>query len=129
MNKLKQGIMAAAVDQIRSDGEAQSVTRSYRFRRDFAGFSGHFPGNPILPAIVQILTVVSMMEEHTGRVQQLLSVEDAKFLNPVYPDQEILVNCRQRTIGGKLLHEAKLRVDDKPVATFLLQMESGGCSS
>jgi len=129
MNKLKQGIMAAALDPICCDGESQSVTRSYRFTREFAGFSGHFPGNPILPAIVQLLTVVSLIEEHTGKVQQLLSVEDAKFLNPVLPDQEILVNCRQRTIGGKLLHEAKLRVDDKPAATFLLQMESGGDKS
>jgi 3-hydroxyacyl-[acyl-carrier-protein] dehydratase len=124
MNKLKQGIMASAVDKIINEPASQSVTRSYCFTKDFAGFSGHFPGNPILPAIVQILTVVSLIEEHTGREQQLLSVEDAKFLNPVLPDQEIQVRCRQKTIGGKLLHEAKLAVHEKLAATFLLQMES-----
>jgi 3-hydroxyacyl-[acyl-carrier-protein] dehydratase len=125
MNKIKQEIMAAAVAAICCD-DAQTVTRCYSFAPGFAGFSGHFPGNPILPAIVQLLTVVSLIEEHSGKEQQLMAVEDAKFLNPVLPDQEILIQCRQRTIAGKIRHDAQLSVAGKPVATFLLHLETRG---
>ncbi len=123
MNRLKQEIMAAAAGRITSD-EMKSVARSYRFPESFIGFSGHFPGNPILPGIVQLLTVVSLIEEHTGTEQKLLAVEDARFLNPILPDQEILVQCQQRTVRGKLLHEARLTVSDRPAASFLIQLRT-----
>lgn len=119
MNRLKKEIMMAAVDDINCDA-SQIVTRRYRFAESFCGFSGHFTGFPILPAIVQLLTFISLVETHSGRRQRLLCVEDAKFLAPVRPDEEIHIRYRQRTIGGKQLHEAKLTVADKTAAKFSL---------
>ena len=66
MNELRKGIAAAAVDDIVVE-EMETVTRRYRFSADFIGFSGHFPGDPILPAIAQMRTVVSLAEEHSAR--------------------------------------------------------------
>ena len=125
MNKISQGIAAAAQCAVTCNDDG-TVEGRYCFAGSFAGFDGHFPGHPILPAIVEIMTVVSMVGEHAGCRQRLVAVEDAKFLNPVTPDQEIMVRCRPRTVKGKLLHDAKLTVGDTVTASMLLELEPAG---
>lgn len=125
MNKILLGIAAAAQGTVTTD-EAGTLEGRYCFTESFAGFAGHFPEHPILPAIVEILTVVSLVGKQTGRRQRLLAVEDAKFLNPVRPDQELLVRCRQRTVKGKLLYDATLTVGDTTTATLLIELACTG---
>jgi len=120
MSEMVRQIRAAALGAaVSGDG---SIAGSYLFGDDFAGFAGHFPAFPILPAVVQILTVVSLVGEHLGAEQRLVSVEDAKFMNPVRPNQEVAVTCRRRTVRGKELHDAQLVVDGKTAAAFLLEL-------
>jgi len=121
MNELRKGIAAAAVDDIVVTGP-ETVTRRYRFSSDFIGFSGHFPGDPILPAIAQMRTVVSMAEEHSGRPLRLAAVEFAKFLSPIHPCEEVRVQYRRRTVAGKILCDATLSVAGKTVANFQLEL-------
>ena len=121
MNKIEQGIAAAALGAITTD-DSGSMQGRYLFPADFVGFSGHFPGHPILPAIVEILIVVVLVGERSGCPQRLVAVEDAKFLAPVSPEQEILVRCRSRVIRGKSLHEAELSVDGTMTASLLLEL-------
>lgn len=121
MNELVRGIAAASLGAPVKNAEG-AIEARYRFAEEFAGFAGHFPGFPILPAIVEILTVVQLVGEVTGVPQRLASVEDAKFLNPVRPDQEILVRCRTRLVRGKELYDAALTVGEVTAATFLLDL-------
>ncbi|GFO62356.1 hypothetical protein M1B72_21865 [Geomonas paludis] len=104
-----------------SDSEGGCRGR-YRFDAGFAGFDGHFPGFPILPAIVEIHSVVSLVGAVRQTPQRLVSVQDAKFLNPVRPGQELQVACRPRTVQGKELCDAKLTVGEVTVATMLLEL-------
>lgn len=96
----------------------------YLFTARFAGFAGHFPEQPILPAIVEMMTVVSLVGDQAGCRQRLVAVEDAKFLKPVLPGQELLVRCRQRNIKGKLLYDAQLTVGETITASLLLELAS-----
>ncbi len=125
MNELRKGITAAAVDDIVVVGP-ETVTRRYRFPAGFVGFSGHFPGDPVLPAIAQMRTVVSLAEEHSGRVLRLAAVESAKFISPIHPCDEVRVRCRRRTDAGKHLYDATLSVDGKTAAAFLLHLTDEG---
>lgn len=125
MNKIAQEIAAAAQGAITSD-KSGTLEGRYCFSDSFAGFDGHFPEHPILPAIVEILTVVSLVSQQTGQQQRLISVEDAKFLHPVRPNQELLVRCRQRTVKGKLLHDAQLTVGETTTATMLIEIAPAG---
>lgn len=121
MNKILQGIVAAQRGVISSDGSGTMEGR-YLFPKDFAGFAGHFPGHPILPAIVEIMTVIALVGAGCGCQQRLVAVEDAKFLAPVTPEQEILVRCRERIIKGKSLYEAQLSVDGTTTASMLIEL-------
>lgn len=121
MSELLHGIAASAVDRITTVGPDQ-VERRYRFSIDFVGFSGHFPGYPILPAIVQLQCVACLAGEDMGIPLRLAAVEDAKFLIPIRPDQEILVQYRLRPGAEKSLYDARLTVADKLAATFLVEL-------
>ena len=128
MNKIEQEITAASLAPAAQD-ESGMVEGRYLFPESFSGFAGHFPGNAILPAIVEIMTAVSLLEGHLGRKLRLSAVEDAKFLTPVRPNQEILVRCRQRTIRGKELYDAQLSVAGTATATMLLDVAASGGES
>ena len=121
MNKILQGIAAASLGAASTD-ETGTLEGRYLFTEGFAGFAGHFPDYPILPAVVEILTTVTLIGEGAGRRQRLVAVEDAKFLSPVRPDQELLIRCRQRTVKGKLLHDAQLTVGGTVAASLLLEL-------
>lgn len=121
MNEILQGIAAASLGGISAEADGTLAGR-YLFPESFAGFAGHFPGYPILPAVVEILAVVRLVGEGSGRRQRLVAVEDAKFLHPVGPEQELLVRCRSRLVRGRELHEARLTVGEATAATLLLEM-------
>jgi len=117
MNKIKKEIISSAVSRIEKS-EADTIKQRYRFSPDFIGFAGHFPGNPILPAFVQILMALTLTEKHKGCRLKATSVEKAKFRIPLQPDQEIEVACRQRTAGELSGCDARLSVSEGLAASF-----------
>ena len=71
MDNLRSAIRESALGPVK-ETEKGTWVRSYRFAPDFIGFSGHFPGYPILPAFVQVLMVQTMAEEVKGRPLKVL---------------------------------------------------------
>ena len=117
MNKLRQAIVLSAIGE-KTEDENNIITRRYCFKPDFIGFQGHFPGYPILPAFVQILTAITIIEEHQKCRLELATVEKAKFQLPLHPDLEIEVACAQRQIHDKSICEARLTVTEKLASSF-----------
>ena len=63
----------------------------FRFPVDFIGFQGHFNGNPVLPAVVQLAAVRWFFGRSQGIALQLEQVERAKFKRVIGPEQEVEV--------------------------------------
>lgn len=124
MNALWRGIRASAAGDIARTGP-ETVERRYRFAPGFIGFSGHFPGNPILPAIVQVCAVVSLAVEEGGKALRLAAVRSAKFLSPIRPDEEVSIRYCRRVDSGDDLCDATLSVAGKTVAAFQLELAEG----
>jgi 3-hydroxyacyl-[acyl-carrier-protein] dehydratase len=124
MNELRKGIDASATEALPGTGK-ETGARRYRFAPGFIGFSGHFPGNPILPAIVQVRAVVSLAEEEGGKALRLAAVRSAKFLSPIRPDEEVSIRYRRRVDSGMDLCDATLSVAGKTVASFQLELAEG----
>ncbi len=121
MNALRRGIRASATGDIARTGP-ETVARRYRFAPDFIGFSGHFPGNPILPAIVQVCAVVSLAEEEEGKPLRLAAVRSAKFLSPIRPGEEVSIGYRRSVDSGNPICDATLTVEGKTSASFQLRL-------
>jgi 3-hydroxyacyl-[acyl-carrier-protein] dehydratase len=124
MDNLRSAIRSSALGPVR-ETEPGLFVRTYCFAPDFIGFSGHFPGYPILPAFVEVLTVMTMAEEVRDRPLQVLTLEKAKFQAEVFPGKEIIVQFRERIIKGKTKLEATLTVAGKLAASFLLALTDG----
>jgi 3-hydroxyacyl-[acyl-carrier-protein] dehydratase len=117
MNNLRQAIISSAIGNPTKDQDSV-VARRYCFKPDFIGFRGHFPGYPILPAFIQILTAITLVESHKNCLLDLASVEKAKFHLPLHPNLEIEVICTQRQIGDKSICDARLTVAEGLASSF-----------
>lgn len=125
---LTAAIRAAAVGDIerRADG---SVRQRYVFSADFPGFSGHFPGRPILPAVLQIMAANQLVEAAAG--QRLLSaaIERAKFVKTIVPGAVVEITCRRLPGATADLWEARIDSDRQPAASFFLTLREPAASA
>ena len=109
MNELRKEIVEAAQGEIEIKGPDKAVRR-YCFPSHFAGFSGHFPGYPVLPAFVQVLSALMVIEEWKGRPFRPLSIDKAKF--------QVTIECREYEAKGAPAFEAKLSIAEGLAAVF-----------
>lgn len=57
-------------------------------------FAGHYPGNPILPGVCVIETVHRAARATATEPVVLAAVESTRFLGPVFPGDELVVDLR-----------------------------------
>jgi 3-hydroxyacyl-[acyl-carrier-protein] dehydratase len=105
-----------------SDG----ITRRYRFSDDFIGFSGHFPGYPILPAVVQLITAQSLIEEQKECELEFYSVQNAKFLHEIKPGEELEITCMDFIVKEAPGSKVQIRSEDTIKASFFLTFKHKG---
>lgn len=129
MNTISDGILAARVGS--AFWETDLVVRQdFSFPPEFVGFAGHFPGEPILPAVVQIGTGVVLAKSFpvkgTGPCR-LEAVTRAKFLRKLKPGEIITAQCVRRGPGGRTF-DVVLAVGRQQAATFTLSFTSTSTS-
>ena len=90
--KLAAAALAAQFDPSAGQPELLSELRTahewqfeLRVPRDLIHFSGHFPGLPILPGVVQVDWVMRFAAQHLPFACQVASLEQLKFVAPVLP--------------------------------------------
>lgn len=83
------------------------ICAHYETKEDHAIFRGHFPGHPILPGVVQVEMMAQTMAFILHYVCQdisklkidvaLLSVSQAKFRKPIFPNMklEVFSECKK----------------------------------
>lgn len=118
---LSEAIRGAAVGDIerRPDG---SVRQRYVFGPDFPGFSGHFPGRPILPAVLQIMAANQLVEAATGQRLSPSAIERAKFVHPIVPGAVVEITCRRLPGAAADLWETRIDSDRQAAASFFLTL-------
>jgi len=103
-----------------------TITGRYSFSDDFLGFSGHFPGYPILPAVVQLIAAQCLIEEQKGRKIELSALQNAKFLHEIRPNNEILIQCADCQIKEQPGSKIQIYSGDKIAASFLMIFQDKG---
>ena len=75
-------------------------------------FDGHFPGNPIVPGVIQVQIIKELMEQKTGKKLLLVQGKNIKFLTIISPvrNPEIEVTLEiSPTDEGQLTVQAVIR--------------------
>ncbi|HTN47062.1 MAG TPA: hypothetical protein VL098_11995 [Flavipsychrobacter sp.] len=72
------------LDNAHADGNSFSAT--IRFNAAHAIFSGHFPGQPVVPGVCMIQIVKELLEECMERKILLTQAPQVKFLQLITPE-------------------------------------------
>jgi 3-hydroxymyristoyl/3-hydroxydecanoyl-(acyl carrier protein) dehydratase len=101
--------------------EAGLCEAEFVFPSDFPGFDGHFPGNPLLPGIVQIMA--GMLTAFPAGQARLAAVRRAKFMRMVAPGQMMRVSARIRATEQGMLVDADCATEHGPCAQLKLLVD------
>ncbi|PLY02786.1 MAG: hypothetical protein C0623_03235 [Desulfuromonas sp.] len=121
MNKMRKAIMQSALAPATLSGE--SGRQSFRFAESFLGFSGHFPGYPILPGVLQNLLAQVVAEQIIGQPVTFREIKRAKFSRPLRPDDRIDVEVTCREKDGYLHCATRMQVGAEEASNFTLILE------
>ncbi|MCK5311848.1 MAG: hypothetical protein KAJ62_07055 [Desulfobacteraceae bacterium] len=79
-------LISKQIDKVIKDRiiyQEPNLTAQIKFNKNFIGFDGHFPNNPILPGIVIINVMIRMFELYKNQKYILSQIKQAKFIEPV----------------------------------------------
>jgi 3-hydroxymyristoyl/3-hydroxydecanoyl-(acyl carrier protein) dehydratase len=65
-----------------------------RIDHDHAGFAGHFPDRPVLPAIGQLVLIDTLLGRCDPGHRGIVAVDQVRFQEPVGPDDTLTVAIR-----------------------------------
>jgi 3-hydroxyacyl-[acyl-carrier-protein] dehydratase len=122
MNNIKDNIKACSVMPVHKT--EQGWEKTYMFPASFPGFEGHFPGNPILPAIIQLMIARESIIEQTGRNMSISGVTGAKFHKIVTPGVAVTVKWTYREQEDSCIYKCILMAEGIQVSSFNLTMKA-----
>ena len=115
------------IDELRDIKKLHSATAIVNVKKDSFYVQGHFPGNPVMPGVLIVeafgqaaaaLTAEGIdKKEYENKLVFLMSVEKAKFRNPVIPDCILKLKIEAIRSHGKVWkYKGEAFVDGKKMA-------------
>lgn len=99
------------------------ITAQISFPKSFTGFKGHFPGNPVVPGVCKVLSVLVLLELALKQKAYLKTIVLAKFLSLVACEQEVMVELRREMESGPAERvKALFRSADRKIAEIQIEV-------
>jgi 3-hydroxyacyl-[acyl-carrier-protein] dehydratase len=96
--------------------------RTFIFGPSFLGFQGHFPGQPVLPAVVQIMILRESIIQQLQRELDIAQIARAKFLKVILPNTTLVANWTIKELDGKYHCECFLDAEGRRASSFNLTL-------
>ena len=90
---IEQSIVEDCIQSVTIDDNNQ-IIGILTFSADFSAFEGHFPEQPVLPAIAQLAAVRFLAAKHLGKQLLPTSVDRAKFKTMIGPEEQVTITIR-----------------------------------
>tara|TARA_Y100000590_G_scaffold208183_1_gene235757 strand:- start:237 stop:692 length:456 start_codon:yes stop_codon:yes gene_type:complete len=115
------------IDRLINIVHLKSATAIVKVRKNSFFVQGHFPGQPVMPGVLIVeafgqaaaaLTAYGIdPKEYENKLVYLMSVEKARFRNPVIPDCELNLDIEAlRSHGRVWKYKGKAKVNEKVMA-------------
>ena len=96
------------VDQVLALEPGVSVSATWTITGDEAWLAGHFPGNPVVPGVLQVEALaqagaiaVLAHPDYVGRLPLFGGVEDVRFRRQVVPGETVQLDVEIERLGGR----------------------------
>ena len=99
------------------DTDHDEIKGVFVFPQDFPAFEGHFPGQPVLPAVVQLAAARLLAAKHLGRQLVPISVDRAKFKAMVGPNEPMTITISFDQSGNDVTISFSITSETKKIAT------------
>jgi len=96
--------------------------KEYIFPQSFLGFQGHFPGKPVLPAVVQIMIFRESIAEELARPLEIVKVTRAKFLKVIGADVSVTATWTLKETDEGFLCKCLLESEGERASSFNLTL-------
>jgi len=124
MNRDMRSELLAAATGASSRKEDGSIVQSFCLDETFIGFSGHFPGYPIVPAVTQLLAARLLIEHEAGTPLELQKVSHAKFLQQLLPGQPFCISCKVKS-DRPLCYDVRIHLGEELASSFKFEFVPG----
>ena len=115
------------IDELYDMNKLSSATALVNVKKDSFFVQGHFPNNPVMPGVLIVesfgqasaaLTAQGLDKStYENKLVFLMSVEKARFRNPVIPDCKLILKIEAiRSHGRVWKYKGEAFVDDKKMA-------------
>ena len=115
------------IDELKNIVHLKSATAVVKVKKNSFYVQGHFPGQPVMPGVLIVeafgqaaaaLTAYGIdPKEYANKLVYLMSVEKARFRNPVIPDCELLLDIEAvRSHGRVWKYKGIAKVNGKKMA-------------
>ena len=102
------------IDKLTNINHLKSATAIVNVKKDSFFVQGHFPGQPVMPGV---FIVEAFGQAAAALTVYLMSVEKARFRNPVLPDCELFLHIEAvRSHGRVWKYKGVAKVNDKKMA-------------
>ena len=96
------------VDRVLAVEPGVSVSATWTITGDEAWLAGHFPGNPVVPGVLQVEALaqagaiaVLAHPDYVGRLPLFGGVEEVRFRRQVVPGETVQLDVQIERLGGR----------------------------
>ncbi|MCF8068348.1 MAG: hypothetical protein K9L30_07165 [Desulfobacterales bacterium] len=106
------------------NGSVEALNAAISFESKFIGFSGHFPGTPILPGIIMLQIAALTAELLLQKRLTIKTVDKVKFMGTVMPDRILQISGKLISDGDGWQTGIQLNSDGKKLAAIVMSVEA-----
>lgn len=110
------------LDQVIELKENETLVAKKSVSMNESFFKGHFPGNPVMPGVLIIQTMVEAAEvlfNKTGKIQ-LAKIKKARFRQMVKPGDQLTIKITKKNKDG-IICDAKAFLEDEVACSAKLE--------
>ena len=113
---IEQSVVEDCIQAI-SVGNNGQIIGILTFGTDFPAFEGHFPGQPVLPAVVQLAAVRFLAATHLGKQLVPTGIDRAKFKAMIGPEEQVSITIRLDQLDNDVTISFSIATDKGKAAT------------